>query len=1253
MLRSFARLPLKYRFAAAVSAVVAAALAAALAPLIAQELSSTQAEQALRRSTTLLLLQEMARTDLARGALEPLGSYLQRIADAPDIEEALVADASRRIVAASDPAWTGRSLPDQVDTERAGWRTVPLEHGGRRIGQLAVRFSRRAQRLRHGRTAWIAVAMAVGGASAALGVSLLLGLLLTPRLAGLTQAVRRFGAGGLEARSGKSGHDEVGTLAQAFDEMAGRVAEKQTRQAQVNALLDQKIAELKAAQDAQARSENGYRLLMQRAHDGIVVTDRELRILDANPSFCELVGYARQDLIGEPYRMLVPEEEQCRQPLTYREVHGGRDALIERRYRRKDGGQVSVELSATRVDDVRSICIVRDITERKRAEAELARREREFRQLTEEAYDGIIVLNPDNVIVDANARVAEMLAYPREALPGLSWTALVTAEDLERLPPTIGEVFAGRRKIMERRLRRSDGTVIDAEISATRVDDTRALCVLRDVTERKRAEAELARREREYRQLLEEAYDAIMIIDRAERIVDVNRSACVLLGYRRDELLGRDYGLLVESADLAQVPLRISVAFAGEPVLMERRLVHKDGAIVDVELSSKRIDEHRVQTVIRDVTERKRVEAALRESEELSRTLLSAVFDGVVIHENGVILEANPAYERMYGYAREELIGRNLLELLIAPESRQVVRDSVGVQDAHPLEGVGIRKDGRRIHFESVGKTHSYRGRRVRIASVRDITHRKEAEIALRESEARLREAQEIANLANWQWDPVTDRFGGSQELHRILGYAPEAFPANLSELLPAVHPDDVSIVRALLVSMQRRDKEQVQAEFRFQRPDGGLRHLQVRSRTVFGAGRSAPRTHGTLQDLTERKQLEHQLAQAMKMEAVGQLTGGIAHDFNNLLTILVGNLRLMERNGLKGDPLLVEAVSAAERGSGLVRHLLAFSRRQPLRPQRLYVNDLIRETVDWLQRTLGEVIVVEVHLDEQLWCARADSSQLQTALLNLALNARDAMPDGGRLIIGTANVEVQHGQHRPGGNGVTGCVRLSVTDTGVGMTPEVLEHAFDPFFTTKEVGHGSGLGLSMIYGFAEQSEGFVQIRSAPGQGTTVELYLPRAEDDAGAVPGGTQPGPLPGPLRQARAIRPANGQGHGQTILVVEDDVEVRRVTVRILQSLGYRALSVADGVEALSTLERQPDIALLLTDVVMPSGLSGIELANRARQRRPGLPVLLTTGYAQPFVGAPSAVQGPCSLLTKPYEVAELERAIGEMLPAQPGSA
>ena len=445
---------------------------------------------------------------------------------------------------------------------------------------------------------------------------------------------------------------------------------------------------------------------------------------------------------------------------------------------------------------------------------------------------------------------------------------------------------------------------------------------------------------------------------------------------------------------------------------------------------------------------------------------------------------------------------------------------------------------------------------------------------------------------------------------------------------------DDLPVVRAL------RGDEFAEREI-VVRPRGetATRHLVVSGRPLHDASGAVSGAALVYHDITASRETERKLQQTQKLEAIGKLTGGVAHDFNNMLTVITGMTEALA-DRLKDQPDLVAVArlidDAATRATDLVKHMLAFARKQPLQPRNVNINDAVGEIAKLLRPTLGEQIEIETILREDLPLSHIDPSQLANALINMAINARDAMPNGGKLLLETSNVALDDSYARSNPDVQPGTyVMLAITDTGTGMPQAVQEKAFEPFFTTKEVGKGSGLGLSMVYGFVKQSGGHIKIYSEVGHGTSIKLYLPPAQGQAISA--------------HALALPDSGGS---ETILVVEDDSLVRSFVVSQLQSLGYRTLVAADSKEALAHLERGASFELLFTDVVMPGGMTGRELAEAIQKERPAIKVLYTSGYTDNSIVHHGRLDEGVLLLTKPYRKPELARMIRQALGGAPAA-
>jgi PAS domain S-box-containing protein len=618
---------------------------------------------------------------------------------------------------------------------------------------------------------------------------------------------------------------------------------------------------------------------------------------------------------------------------------------------------------------------------------------------------------------------------------------------------------------------------------------------------------------------------------------------------------------------------------------------------------------------------------------EASRDLLG------IADLEGRWINVNPAWEKVLGWPRHNFLGRDSLWLR-HPDDNIIsapLIDRLSAEES--ISGFETRYRTATGEYRRL----AWQGTRVndRIYTVaRDVTEERRQQAALLAAEERTRLVLEaMEGVGVWTYDIAADRFLSDPGFAALLGFDPATDPEGVSmmEVAKRIHPEDLPKMR-MLRDLQRGTWEDGESEYRIIRPDGSVRWIMVRNRVLTDAAGKPQSIMGVGVDLTRQRELEERLRQSQKMEAVGQLTGGLAHDFNNLLTGISGALEIMAMRLKQGriDDLpryIGAAQTASGRAAALTHRLLAFSRKQPLDPRPTDVARLISGMEDLLRGTVGPNIALGFDIAEGAWPVLVDPNQLENALLNLCINARDAMPDGGGLTISAQNRDLDAREAAERDVAPGAYLALLVIDTGTGMSADVIARAFDPFFTTKPMGQGTGLGLSMIYGFARQSGGQVKIDSRVGHGTTMALYLPRHH---GAVAAGEAGDGAALALPEAR----------GERVLVVDDEAVVRMLVVDVLEELGYEAVEASDGAEAVAQLRAEGRIDLLVTDVGLPGGMNGRQVADAARALRPDIPVLFITGFAENAVVGDGPLEPGMQLVAKPFAIDALAVRIRDMV-------
>jgi PAS domain S-box-containing protein len=766
----------------------------------------------------------------------------------------------------------------------------------------------------------------------------------------------------------------------------------------------------------------------------------------------------------------------------------------------------------------------------------------------------------------------------------------------------------------------------------------------REVLEHRRTEAARshhAEREQLFSAAVESSDDAIVMQTLDAIITGWNSAAEHLYGYSADEAIGKPTSIIVPPDRREQGQDYLRRIARGEPIeRFETVRVRKDGGAVEISLSLSPIRGPNGEIIgvsgsARNITEARRTERALQQQREERRLIFDASQDLIMIMDaRGYVAQISPSSETILGYRPEEMVGRSGADFIHPDhleQSREGTRALRRGQRPKLADTRCLRKDGREVWLSWLG-TWSAEMKRFYFVG-RDMTEARLAQESLLESELLARNIIETSLDAFVQTDENGTILAWNSQAERLFGWRrDEALGRNNIDLIVAESErETISAGLQSFVSsgdgrlLERRREMMVQSrdgrEFKAELSVTALNRREGLLFNVF------------YRDLTDKIAAEERIRHAEKMEAVGQLTGGVAHDFNNILTVITGTIEILAE-AVEKEPQLAAITKmideAAARGAELTQHLLAFARKQPLQPREIDVNSLIVDTAKLLRPTLGEQIQIESVFETGSCVAIVDPNQLTTALLNLALNARDAMPGGGKLILETAAAYLDEAYAnindiRPGHY-----VLIAVSDTGAGIPAKLLDRVFDPFFTSKGPGKGTGLGLSMVYGFIKQSAGHIRIYSEEGHGTTIKMYLP---------PGMTA-------TASGGGVTPAAIEGGDETILVVEDDRLVRDYVLAQLDSLGYATLQAANAADALAIVTAGKPFDLLFTDVIMPGKMNGRQLADEILKTRPDLKVVYTSGYTENAIIHHGRLDSGVLLLAKPYHKSDLAQILRKAL-------
>ncbi|HEY3442502.1 MAG TPA: PAS domain S-box protein [Paludibaculum sp.] len=987
---------------------------------------------------------------------------------------------------------------------------------------------------------------------------------------------------------------------------------------------------------SQREADEELRLILRTCFDGFIAVGRDLRILDANEAFCRLTGYSRDELLQ--FRLADLHVQESPQALR------SRAAAIEKlgwqRFesgcRHKNGSLVALELNFAWSPSAggRYIAFVRDLTERNRILQQLRTSEAQHRTLVDNQAGVVFTASVDGTVAYASPQTERLFGCEPSAWVGRRFFDMVEAPYRDELLRHWNRVLAGEAmEPVEAEFRCSascERRWVEISLAPQRGEGGAAVAVLGTIwnlTERKAAEELLQRSEEQFRSVWESSADGMRLTDGAGTILRVNGAFCRLFGRNREQTEGMPLkdcyslseGQRIQDTYVSKYPNQIERMFEASVEL-------KNGAQVWLEVSNSLIPRPGgpvVLSIFRDITERKATEEQLS---VLVRAIEQSPASVVVTDTQGRIEYVNPKFTALTGYSAEEAFGQNPRILKSDLNQAEVYADlwrTISRGGEWQGELLNRRRDGSLFWEQaSISPVKNLGGKVTHYVAVKeDITERKRVRGELEESERRFREMLEHMALLAILLDSDGRVTFCNDYFCSITGWTREQLMG--AECFELLIPEDIR--PALRKGFAPHQETEILTA------DGRRLLIAWDNTPLRGPSGELAGTASIGRDITSQRILEEQYRQAQKLESLGRLAGGVAHDFNNLLTVINGYSEMMLDQFHPLDPMHVktrEILRAGLRAAELTRQLLAFSRKRVIEWKVVQLNDLLAEVKRMLQRLIGEHISLELHTHAALGWVEADPGQLHQVLMNLVVNARDAMPKGGVLRIETAPLRVPESGSTDWDLPPGAYAQLIVSDTGTGMDPEAQKHAFEPFFTTKDVDQGTGLGLATVYGIVKQHSGGIQFESRPGQGTSFRIALPVCAEGSAAAAG-----------------VPSSPERGTESILLVEDQGEVRRLAATILRMFGYVVHEATDGIEALKLAENL-QFDLLLSDMVMPN-MSGYDLAEQLLLRHPGLRVVFMSGYAEQEDDESPERLG-ASFISKPFSPEALAARIRQVLDA-----
>ncbi len=1016
------------------------------------------------------------------------------------------------------------------------------------------------------------------------------------------------------------------------------------------------VTERKLAEVALRESEKRFRSIVEYSQAGILIVDESYKFEYVNDELTRILGYSREELVGQDFRSFLDEESK--NLVADRYVRRQKGEEVPPRYEfnivRKDGVKRRVEISSTVIKDsagrLKTVAQIMDITERKRAEEALQIQKVYLEELFEHAPEAIVILDNEDRIQSINREFIKMFGYSStEAIGEKINDLIVPAELKDEGMKATNDVAAGKAIQIETVRQSKNGKKIHVSILGNPImlkgDQLAVYGIYRDITERKRVEEALREEAVRRRILIDQSRDGIVVLDRNGAVFEANQRYAEMLGYTVEEVRNLhmwDWDFQWTREHLLEMVNQVDET--GDHFETKHR--RKDGSIYDVEISTNGATiggQKLVFCVCRDISDRKKAEEALKDSEGLFKKVINTSPNCIFVKDSaGKYVLVNEAIAGLYSVEPEDMVGKTDLELAGMQSLKKVEADSFTNTDRKTIRNGKTKflaaeflttKDGSKKWFQTVKVPLAIKGEPDYVLGVAtDITERVLAEEALRTSEEQYRLLIEQSNdafylLHEGKFEIINKSFSEK------LGVTLEEAQAPEFNFLQLVATKSIPLIKERDKMAQRGEEPPHQYEFTGLSKDG--REIEFEASVSYVPYRGGTAVQGILRDVTEKKHLEEQFRQAQKMEAVGRLAGGVAHDFNNLLTVIGGNVQLAMMSLDENDPLardLRQIEKASYRASKLTGQLLAFSRRQQLLPKVLDLNFLVRDMEKMLRRVIGEDVDLKSFLADDLWRVKVDSGQFESIIVNLCVNARDAMPEGGTLTIETVNMELtdEYATTRPEVEPGS-YVMLSVSDTGCGMTKEVKSQMFDPFYTTKAAGEGTGLGLSTVFGIVKQSGGFIYVYSEPYEGTTFKIYLPKTEEEAETV---------------SQELLSEDMLYGDETVLVVEDEEGVRNIAVRTLEKYGYKVIEAENGgVGYLKCKKSEKPIDLIITDVIMPE-MSGADFISSVKEFWPEIKVLYMSGYTYNVIAKKGVIVDKISFMQKPFQPLSILRKVREML-------